>query len=114
MAGFNAVTDYVSYARVLLQDQVLPYRYPDPDLVSALNQAVTESARLRPDLWLGVATLPQYSANDNEAVAVPTIYQMAFVWYMVGITQLRDEEYTQDSRASLFLQEFTKMFVGGG
>jgi hypothetical protein len=34
------------------------------------------------------------------------MYQTALVYYMCGIAQLRDDEETQDQRASAFIQMF--------
>ncbi|HLL28970.1 MAG TPA: hypothetical protein VKT73_15140 [Xanthobacteraceae bacterium] len=109
--ALDTVADYVSYARVLLQDQVVPYRYPDNDLVQALNIAVFESRRLRPDLYIGGAALPSFSAPDTTAVAIDPQYRMAFVYFMCGHAQLRDEENTQDARASEFLNKFSAQMV---
>ena len=51
MAALDTVADYVNYARVLLQDQVnSPYRYPDADLLMALNMAFPEAKKLRPEM----------------------------------------------------------------
>jgi hypothetical protein len=113
-AQFATVQDYVNYSRVLLQDQVGPtFRYPDGDLISALNIAILESRRLRPDLWIGVATLPAYTtpSDTTPVTGIDPQYQMAFVYYITGITQLRDEEFTEDQRATVFLNKFFSMLT---
>lgn len=107
MAALATVADYISEARVLLQDTVAPYRYPDADLVAGLNLAVLEARRLRSDLFLGVTTLPTYSAaSTGTTVAIDEQYRVAFVYYVCGHAQLRDDEGNQDVRAGTFLKMF--------
>jgi hypothetical protein len=50
--ALNTVRDYVSRCRVLLQDTVSTYRYPDVDLVESLNEGLLEMLRLRPDTMM--------------------------------------------------------------
>lgn len=88
------------------------YRYSDNQLLTALNSAVMESQRLRPDLWLRVTSLPSYTVVDTTAVTIDSRYRMAFVYYMIGMAQLRDAEETEDSRAAAFLTTFKRDLVG--
>lgn len=107
--ALDTVQDYVDRARVLLLDQVEPYRYPTLDLVEALNMGVLEARRLRPDLLKSYfrATLPEFStAAMSAAVPIDPQYRVAFVYYICGQAQLRDEENTQDTRAAAFLNKF--------
>lgn len=105
--ALETVADYVALSRVLLQDTVdSPYRYADTELVTALSVALGEAKRLRPDLFLGLTTLPTYTANDDTVVPVDETYRMPFVYYMCGHVQLRDDEEVQDQRAAAFLSMF--------
>lgn len=109
MASLLTVQDYLTQARVLLLDQIEPYRYPDVDLVEALNMAIMEARRLRPDLFTSFfrSDLPDYAATDvTEEVPVDPMYRKSFLYYIVGHAQLRDEENTQDSRAAAMLNKF--------
>jgi len=110
---FQTSSDYVTYARVVLQDQVAPYRFPDNDLVTGLNLAFTEARRIRPDMFLGVATVPYFTGNDSETVTLDPQYQMAFIYYMVASAEMKDEEWTQDARSMAFMQQFTRILTGG-
>ncbi len=110
---FSTVSDYVTYARVLLQDEVSPFRYPDNDLVTGLNLAFSEAKRMRPDMFLGVATVPFFTANDTTAVTLDPMFQMAFIYRMVAEAELKDEEYTQDARAVALLGQFKQILTGG-
>ena len=107
--ALDTVNDYVVSARRLLLDEAEPYRYPTADLVDALNFAFLEVRRLRPDLMLARfrSTLPSYStSNLAAAVDVDPQYRMAFLYFMVGQAQLRDDENTQDARAASFMAKF--------
>lgn len=101
--ALDTVDDYISEARVLMQDEVEEYRYPDASLVSNLNQGLMEMRRLRPDMFIG-RTVPSYSAGDT--VAVDEQFRQALLFFIIGMAQLRDEEDTQDARASQYLASF--------
>lgn len=112
--ALDTVADYVNASRIFLQDQVAPFRYPDADLVLALNEAILEANRTRPDLFMGLGSVPSYATNDTTAVAIDPLYRVAFPLYMAGWAQLRDEEYTQDSRAAAFIAMFTHTLTSAG
>jgi hypothetical protein len=111
--ALDTVQDYVAASRVLLQDLVdSPYRYPTSDLLLALNMAVLESRKLRPDMWAGISTLPSYAVSDATKVKIDPQYRVAFVYYVVGSAQLRDNEEDTDTRASAFIAQFRTMLLG--
>jgi len=112
--ALDTVQDYIERARVLLQDQVEPFRYPDADLVEALNMAILETRRLRPELLSSFfrQSLPDFDAGNQTApVPIDPQYRTAFVYYICGHAHLRDDEITQDSRASAFLNKFTAQML---
>lgn len=112
MASLDTVAQYVTSARTLLQDSTVPYRYSDADLVEALNLAMYEARRLRPDLFLGRANaVPSYTTNDGTVVVFDQQYRNAVVYYIVGRAQLRDEEDTQDTRAVALIGKFTSQLL---
>lgn len=103
------VQDYLAQARVLLLDKIEPYRYETDEIIEALNMGIMEARRLRPDLFTGYfrSDLPDYTVADLvEEVPIDPMYRKAFVYYIVGHCQLRDEENTQDTRASAMLNKF--------
>lgn len=102
------VADYIAQARVLLQDTVEPYRYSNADVVAALNMCLIEARRMRPDLFLAVSfVVPTYSsASTATAVVIDDQYRMALLYYVVGMIQLRDDEGSSDTRATVFLKTF--------
>lgn len=106
--ALDTVAEMVDQARAITNDEVQPYRYSDDDMVLALNAACLESKRIRPDMWLWPNnTLPNFVAPpDTTPVPIDEMYRMAFVYYMCGQAQLRDEEETNDTRAATFLALF--------
>ena len=110
MGALDTVASYITSARTFLQDTVEEYRYPDADLIEGLNFAMLEARRLRPDLFIG-RSVPSFSTNDTTAVVMDEQYRVPFVYYMVGHVQLRDEEDTQDARASALLNKFVSQML---
>jgi hypothetical protein len=106
--ALDTVSDYLSTARTLLQDQYSgQYRYSDAELVAGLNLALLEMYRLRPDLYIGITTVPSYSAGSLATqVAIDQRYRTAALYYICGHAQLRDEEQTEDARAGAFMSKF--------
>lgn len=106
------VQDYITTARILLKDTVeTAFRYSDANLKLALHMAFIEAYRIRPDMFI-MKPLPDLKDAANTASApVPDGYQMAFVYYVVGWTQLQDEEETTDNRAIGFINKFTAQLL---
>lgn len=112
--ALDTVADYVRDARVLLQDTVAEYRYPDAELVENLNLGLLEIRRLRPELLRSYfrTAIPSFTSTAMAA-AVPLDYQyrVALLYYICGQAQLRDDEATQDARATVFLNKFTAQML---
>jgi hypothetical protein len=115
MPALDTVGDYLAEARRLLQDQFTPYRYPDEDLVEALNIALTEVRRLRADLLLPSFVIPYFDSSGTidmtALVPFEPMYRSALTYYVVGRAQLRDDEATTDTRASALLAKFTSQML---
>lgn len=102
----------IDSARTLLQDKTAPYRFSDAEFIAALNVAVLEARALRPDLFITATALPSFTAVGDSTSPIDEMYRPAFLYYLVGHMQLRDDEETQDARASAFLTKFTSQLVG--
>lgn len=114
--ALDTVADYVKQVRIKVQDLVPDYRYTDEQIVEYLNEAILESRRIRPDLWLPLSRnpLPQYTiSNMATAVPIDQMYRTAFVYYMAGQAQLSDQEDTEDQRAAAFIQKFAGQLTAG-
>ncbi len=113
--ALDTVGQFVTRTRVLLQDEIEPYRYEDTELIAALNEACMEAKRLRPDLFLRTfnRTLPSFNALGDAVTEdkIPSEYKTAFIYYMVGNAQLRDDEETTDAKASSLLNKFVAQLM---
>lgn len=113
--SLDTVQDYITETRRLLQDLTVPYRYSDLDIVEALNIAIMEARRIRPDLFMVQArtqTLPAYSTGAlSTPVAIDYQYRSAFIYYLVGRMSLRDDETEEDQRATVLMNKFVAQFL---
>jgi hypothetical protein len=118
MPALETVGQYLEEARRLLQDEHAPYRYPDDDLVDALNIGLMEARRLRADLFLPLFDMPWFDptktspgADLNQAVLIDPMYRSSLVYYVCGRMQLRDDEPTTDARAGALLTKFAAQLL---
>ena len=115
MAALDTIGQVVKEARRLLQDEVVPYRYPDGDLVDAFNVGLLEGRRLRPDLFLPAFQMPWYDTSGTidlaAKVTLEAHFRPAFVFFIVGRMETRDDEQTQDGRAVAFMQTWRSQLV---
>src|SRR5262245_55039069 len=106
---FTVLGDILDQIRTLLQDTdnsaSSGYRYSDDSIVIAINMSMLEMFRLRPDIFLSTHfTVPQFNSGSPDAPwPIEEQWVPAIIYYAVGMTQVRDDEGTQDTRASAFL-----------
>lgn len=114
MAALQTVADYVSDSRTLLQDVIAPYRYDDLSLLIALNVAMTEVARTRGDLLsrADYESIPSYGAVDSTSINIESPFRLALVFGICAHALLRDQEDVQDSRATMFMNNFYAILLG--
>ena len=114
--NLESVSDYVQDARTLLLDRIAPYRYDDISLLVALNIALLDGRRIRPDLFVYKHGnhVPSYSAVDGQRVPIEAQFRKAFVYGMVAHALARDQEDVQDQRSNLFMNVFNSILVGNG
>ena len=118
--ALDTVNDYITDARVLLQDQVSPYRYDDNSLVTALNLTLLVARSLRADLFVGShhhrhrhSLRPQqFIANDDTEVHIEPQFRQAIEYGLCAHAMLRDQEDIQDARATQFYGLFTYLLTG--
>jgi hypothetical protein len=114
------VSDLLNRVRQVLQDEDQNnYRYPTSDLIGYLNDAVTEAYRLRPDLFIGTyakrrTLISDVPTTDYTQVAfpLPDSCFVPVVGYVVGFTEIRDDEFSNDGRAMTFMTSFTQKLLG--
>jgi hypothetical protein len=110
------ITDYITDARTLLQDTIAPYRYDDGSLVIAMNVALLEGRRLRPDLFVfsrfAKGGVPSFQANDGTLLDIEEPFRLAFLHGLCAHALERDQEDIQDERSATFMKIFTNMLIG--
>ena len=108
----STIGDVLSQIRTLLQDTdnsaSSGYRYSTDSILMNLNQGMTDMYRIRPDIFLELKfKIPVFNSGQLDAViGIEEQYVPSLVYYAVGLTQARDDEQTQDSRAMAFLKSF--------
>jgi hypothetical protein len=100
--------DLIGQARTLLQDK-LPtsgsqLRYSDAELFECINSFMAETRTKRPDLFLrhGLRRPLRFytAANDmNTSFPLDPSAWSAFVYYIVGRCELREDTFSDDGRA---------------
>jgi hypothetical protein len=96
----------IEHARDVLQD-LDGDRYSDVSLIRCLSQGVQEVRRLRPDFFIG----RYYEVSDGpismeEYINLPLFLFSPLMNYVVGMAEMRDDEFTTDSRAVTMLTMF--------
>jgi hypothetical protein len=103
--------DLINEARTLLQDH-LPtsggvQRYSDLEMFEAINSFVAEVRTKRPDLFLPIGLrqpLPYYT-DAGAAFPLDLSVWSAFVYYIVGRNELREDTWSDDGRATAMLNK---------
>lgn len=104
----------LSDARAILND-VVPItgktRYSDEDLIQAFNSALLEARAKRPDAFLATGlrvSVPQFVMPDDQAEVFPLdpIFYPLCVNYIVGKSELREDEFAAEGRAVAMLNKF--------
>lgn len=105
----RTVAQIIAAARSILQDEVPPYRYSDAALAGYVSEAVTETRRVRPDLFLTTLrdAIPLYT-QDNLAteIPLPDEYYSQVVNYVAGRADIREDSFAQDGRAATLITSF--------
>ncbi len=130
----KSLDDLVSEARLLINDTGVGgsnYRFTQDQVMAKINTAFRELYRYRPDAWIGNFTqgvitnsaspMPTYSAEDDLGLTPPTplpvddrLFFNALVFFVVGILELGDDEFTDQGRSSQLLASFRSMLGGVG
>lgn len=110
----STLGDVITQARILLQDVDSgsgQFRYSTDSMVLDVNQCMIDMYRQRPDIFLeNDFVIPTFDVSDLDLeLGIEEQYISAVVFYLVGMVQLRDDEGTQDSRSSLFLQRYSQI-----
>jgi hypothetical protein len=112
------IGDLFAASRTILNDQPSdagPVRYSDGELIQAFNQALIEARARRPDAFLGVGlreTVPFYTADDLDAMfPLDQMFYPLFVYYVVGWSELREDEFTNVTAAVAYMNRFASGLI---
>jgi hypothetical protein len=114
----KTIQNILDEARDHIQDtEATTQRYSDDELLSYLNNGITEIRRLRPDLFVGTfdAALPRFTSADLASNwPLEDITDTAISYFVAGNAALRDDENVLEGRASGLMTLFAqKLMVAG-
>lgn len=114
----------VEEARTLLNDRLGTaggeLRYSDDQLFEAINGAVAETRNKRPDIFIRVfgqrslrTPIPYFTAAQDMDTPFPFDYSTynAFVYYVVGRSELREDTFSDDNRAVTLMNKFASQLL---
>jgi len=116
----RTVGNLVAEARQLLNDEVpisgAP-RFPNADLMAALNEGILQVRAKRPDAFLGYGlrtAIPVYSYPTNANTALPfddDMFYSPLLFYVVGRSELTEDTFSDDNRAVTLMSKFVSQLL---
>lgn len=117
------IPDIITEARRLLQDtRPSSYRNTDADLIRLLNLAMQDVQRLRPDAYITAGTAPNIpvptyveadATDTGEDFPIDDMFATPVIYFIVGNAELADDEFTLEGRATMLMQAYRQMLLGG-
>lgn len=103
-------------------------RFTDTLLMTKFNTALREVYRYRPDSLIGNFVQGVFSRNpmltfsvDDDLAQIPPtdfpvdeLYFAPLTFYVAGMLDLSDDEFSDDNRAMTMLTSFRSMLIGAG
>lgn len=105
----------VDRAREILQDE-LGVRYSTAQLIAYLNEGIVAARRVRPDLFIGMYTVPLPQVTEatlNDPLPTPDAIFVGLTQYMAGRAELRDDEFAVDGRAMTMEARLDRVLIQG-
>jgi len=117
--GTRTVGGLITEARQLLNDETPisgSSRFPDADLVAALNDAVSQVRVKRPDAFLAFGlrkAVPVYALPTDNATVFPfdDMFYTPLLFYVVGRSELTEDTFSDDGRAVTLMSKFTAQLL---
>ena len=112
----KSIDDALTDTRVILNDSAGD-RYTDAQLVSDLNNAISSTKMLRPDVFKLGEVLPEFTTADlglgtPTDFPLPEIFYQSFVYFLAGNAELKDDEFAVDGRAMTLLAAYRRNLTG--
>lgn len=101
----RTVADVKLRVKSILKDKTDPLRYPEADILNAINDGLVEARRVRPDLFLKQSkkfNVPVLTLDTN-VLPIEDQFFNAIVYFTVGYLMLRDDEFSVDGFAAAML-----------
>ena len=108
----RTVADVKARVKSVLKDKVDPLRYPDADILNAINDSLLEVRRARPDLFLSKKFKVPVLAFDTDVLPVEDFAFNPLVYFTIGTLMLRDDEFIVDGRAMALINKATGQLLG--
>ena len=108
------VEDVIARARNLVQDKEPEYRYDDDLYIAYLNDALNETRRMRPDLYIstdGVVT-PLDISNLDDLFPLDDQYFSVLVSYVASMISLEDDKFMPEGKGMQLMAIFHSKLVG--
>jgi hypothetical protein len=125
----STYADLISEARDFTQDNLAPFRNEDVFYIQHLNRGLQEIGRMRPDAFYELFDANNLNvpvvvvSDDPEALEAPQVatteeFQIDMMFYapmlayLIGISEVQDDEFTDEGRAAMLLQQFRNTILG--
>ena len=104
----QTIQDVIDIAREHLKDEISEeYRYSDNSLIRGFNVCLTAIWNLRPEVFPPSKEFVTYTTADlGKPFPIPLIFFHPVVFFVVGYAELRDDEFTDDTRATSLMNKF--------
>ena len=99
---------FLTSVRELLKDEdAQNYRYSDASLIRTFNYGVAVLRDRRPDAFVVKEGFTELTESDRDSqLQIPIIFRTPMIYFVVGFTELRDDEFTDDARAVTLISKF--------
>lgn len=108
MANEYTVEDVKRRVQRVLQDTDDDFRrYDANEVLDAVNDAILEASRIRPELFADVNFVPPRLMELEQPLPIEPQYLSAMVYMAAGYLSLRDDAFAVDARAVSLLNKGT-------
>lgn len=123
----KTLDDAITEIRAIVNDSDVAFaRFPNDLILTKINSALRDVYRYRPDAFIGNFTQGILSTNaivtyDITDVGLATpwpiddrLFYTPVVFYVAGMLDLSDDEFSDDGRAMTLLTSFRAELIGTG
>lgn len=100
------ISDVIFRARGHLNDQAVPYRYTENDVMALINDAILEAKRNRPDFFVGRQEDNVLVTASTDAFPLPDFTMSITALFVAGMCEVRDDEHADTQRANALITKY--------